>query len=231
MAKITDDDWALIRRHWELDVGEPTYLQAAERAAKEAGFEPPGKSSIDFRRKREGWIRRSNLTKVVAEAQKMADQICDAPEGAAQDSLDTVEPWSSERAEQKRAHILVRHRGETAPVRRLLGRATSLIEDFDQKALAKKGMTQDAISAAKKEAMADAEKVLKSAKLMAETISILQTAEQKSWGLNVVLDTTPFDQLSDRQLEAVAEGKAVKGEVWQAQAAGEEAAQDVTPKP
>jgi len=58
MARLTEEQWQAIRTSWEYDPDEPTFNVAAGRASSKHNFVPPGKSTIDFRAKKNGWERR-----------------------------------------------------------------------------------------------------------------------------------------------------------------------------
>lgn len=159
--KLTPDHWQAIRTCWEYDPDEPTYLDAALRAAKEHGFAPPGKSTIDARQKREAWERRGNLNGINAAAQLMADSQVDTAGKVRQDDSAMVVVKRSE-AINVRAQVTVRHRAEWDDVDLVKAEALAIRDTDHDGSMAK----------------------LKSAKLLAEVITLKQTGERRAWGLD-----------------------------------------------
>lgn len=202
--KLSAEQWAAIRQHWEYDPDAPTYNEAAERAGKKFGFEPPSKSTIDSRAKAEGWERRGSMTGINAAAQRKADTSAVSraaaegvipadrteSDGAAGQFSDASDPKKAasakEEAEDLRAKVIERHRGQWPQV---------------------VALTQEALTLRKTEPDKAKER-MRLAKTLAETVTLQQSGERKAWGLDVVVDPDQMKNLSDEDLKAIAAGQA-----------------------
>ena len=198
--KLSDEHWKAIREVWEYDPDEPTYNEAAGRSAQKHGFAAPGKSTIDFRAKKEGWERRGSLRGVNTAAQRKADRMT-RPDGspvALDGPLDASslkkEQAAREESEDKRAEVIARHRQEWQQVAGLRQEAVRARHTRDNPA----GSFQDAFDKAKL------------AKITAEATAIQQAGERKAWGLDIVMDPGQVQDCSDAQLEALARGRVPK---------------------
>jgi hypothetical protein len=201
MARLTADQWRAIRQAWEFDPSEPSYADAANRASEKFGFKQPTKAAIGLRRKAEGWERRGSLAGVNQAAHRIADRIGaeDKREsgvkgggtayndpGARPDRV-VAEHEERHTAELRRAEIRVRHRKEWQQIavlrqESLKRRESDLPEAFNRAKLAK---------------------------IMAESLSIQQTGEAKSWGMDETVDADRLRTMTDQQLEALVAGKKI----------------------
>lgn len=223
MAKrnhVTPEQWAAIRHSWEYDPDKPTYLQAAERAAKKHAFTAPSKSTVADRADREKWERKGSMAGVNAAAQRKADTLGDGPvvggqpdgpDAASDGKPDTSGPKKAgaaaspsdpklaqsarEDAEDLRASVLHRHREEWKQVAGLR-----------QEALIKRPRMVNGVLVPGD--VAKAFEAAKLAKITAEMTLIQQTGERKAWGLDVVIDPDQLKNLSDDDLANIAAGKA-----------------------
>lgn len=195
MARLTPDQWQAIRTVWEYDPDEPSYNVAAARASAKHTLEPPSKSTIDDRAKKEGWQRNGKLNGINAAAHRKADTLIDSsgnrtvPDAKTGYFLSAPEPGlvqsSRQEAENKRAEVNVRHRVEWQNVAVLRQEALAIRNSNPDSAMAK----------------------IKLAKVAAETTSIQQAGERKAWGLDILVDVGSMKELSDEQLEAIIHGK------------------------
>ena len=189
--------WAEIRRHWEYDPDEPTYLLACRRAGEKYDFSSPTKAGIAKRATSEGWERRGSMVGVNQAALRRADALVnsdgspvDAPvDGVSSPKRDAESARqaqeSNEEAVDKRAEVGARHRTEWQQVAVLR-----------QEALAKRHTDP-----------AEAFNRLKIAKITAEITTLQQAGERKAWGMDVIIDPADLANMSDAQLEAIAAGK------------------------
>jgi len=194
-ARLDSAIWEEIRRHWEYDPDEPAYLVAAARAAEKFNFNPPGKSTIDDRAKREKWERRGTLVGVNSSAHRKADKLVNAdgsraetgkPDGNPDTSGAQKAQASRAESEDKRAEVLARHRVEWQQVAVLR-----------QEALNRRSVDRT-----------EAFNWSKLAKITAEMTMIQQIGERRAWGLDTT-DATDVSKLTDAQLEALVKAKAV----------------------
>jgi hypothetical protein len=215
--KLTDEQWAEIRRVWEYDPAEPTYLVAGTKAAEKFGFTGPSKSTIDDRAKREGWERKASMTGINAAAQRKADRmgVPDGPDAAPDGQPDASggkksppppsspsDPASAasarDEAEDLRAAVLARHREEWKQVAGLR-----------QEALFRRPKPINGqVPPGQMDKVKDAFDAMKLAKITAEATAIQQQGERKAWGLDVVIDPDQMRTMSDEDLAALAAGKA-----------------------
>ena len=186
MASLHDNQWQAIRTAWEYDPDEPSYNAAAQRAGQKFAFAPPGKSSIDARAKREQWQRRGSLHGIVAAAQRKADHMTTS-EGVGIANAGKAQA-SREESEDKRAEVTVRHRTEWRQVAVLRQEALAIRTTDPDGAMAK----------------------MRLAKTAAETTGIQQQGERKAWGLDVLMDVGSLKDMTDEQLEAIANGKVAR---------------------
>ena len=100
MARLTSSQWAEVRRRWEYDPEEPTYLDAARRAAKDGGFKAPSKSATQRRSITESWERRGSLLGVNQSAQRKADALVEADGSRAKNG--TAKPKRDTKRDGKR---------------------------------------------------------------------------------------------------------------------------------
>jgi hypothetical protein len=200
MARLTADQWRVIRQVWEYDPDQPSYLKAAGRAAAKYGFKPPSKAAIGKRVKVSGWERRGSLSGINQAAHRIADRLGAKDEhkppsvqgggSAIHDPAarpDSVVAEHEERraAELRRAEIRVRHRKEWQRIAVLRQEALKhRNDDLDQTF-----------------------HLLKITKIAAETTMLQQTGECRAWGLDELLDSGRLKSLTDEQLEAIVAGK------------------------
>jgi len=202
MARLDPVVWEEIRRRWEFDPDEPTYLVAAARAAEKVKFRAPSKAAIDAQAKRHKWERRGSMSGINASAQRKADRLVnsdgsitkpvgnvDDVDGNVDDHVDTSTlkkiQASRDESEDKRAEVIARHRTEWQQVavlrqEALMGRTADVTGSFNKAKLAK---------------------------ITAEMTMIQQVGERRAWGLDT-FDGVDVTKLSDAQLEAIIKGKA-----------------------
>lgn len=226
------DQWAQIRRVWEYDPDQPSYVEAGRRAGEKFGFIPPSKQSIGKRALAEKWERMgaAAMSDVAAAAHRKADVLMaqtppaggsgdgagdgkvdggDAAStsagdgGAPKKAADASAARSSvEDAEDLRAKVVARHRQEWEQVAGLR-----------QEALIRRPK-RDPVTGAFKAgsgSVAEAFEAAKLAKITAEMTSIQQAGERKAWGLDVVVDPDQLKTMSEADLIRLASGKPLKG--------------------
>jgi hypothetical protein len=174
-----------------------SYNVAVARAATKHNLEPPSKSTIDDRAKKEGWQRHGNLNGINAAAHRKADTLIDSngnrtvPDAQTGNFSNPPEPAlflaSRQESEDKRAEVTARHRSEWKNIAVLRQEALTIRNTNPDGAMAK----------------------IKLAKLSAETTAIQQAGERKAWGLDIQVDMGSMKDLSDEQLESIIHGKVV----------------------
>lgn len=207
-ARISDAQWATIRKHWEFDIDEPSLEQAASRAGKEHKFTPPAKSNVYKKQIKDGWARKGNMTGLNQAAQMRADKLVDANGDAAKRNETKPKPGSKgnvvslfdsaaqdavdrEESLKVRTEVNARHRQEWRQIVMLR-----------QEAMKHRDPTQPQTYD-----LAKYYGLLKAAKLAAEITAIQQAGERKAWGMDVLVDPNSLKGMSDEALEAIASGK------------------------
>jgi hypothetical protein len=212
MSRLTPEQWQAIQVEWEFDPDEPSFEEAASRAASKYEFAPPRRQSIHERAKRYQWERRGSLNGINIAAHRRADAEIRVvpvpqPEGLAlpdaqpdansfgkadqtEDSRGSAELAMSARETDidKRTATRLRHRKEWVNIAVLRNEAISL-------------RNTDPVRCSER---------LRQVKLAAEITAIQQSGERKAWGLDLGLDPIDMSSLSDEAVEAIAAGRMPK---------------------
>ena len=175
MAKLSKNQWFDVRGKWESD----PKLSFGELAT-EYGIT---KQTICSRSKKESWKRHGNLAAITQEACKRADAKTDDKKKTDEASCLKKDVGFDE-AVDKRADVLVKHRGQIATLDEMQDAARSL---FDQ-ALAAKMTAENATDDQK---VRTAKNLWWQAKIAADVVKdhcaatrIKHDAERKAWGLD-----------------------------------------------
>ena len=206
MAQLKSEQWQAIRTSYENDVDNPTVEVAAERAALKFDFKAPHRSSIYEKIKKDEvggkpWVRVSSMHGINIVAQKKADRIAiDKTTTEKPDNKPDAKPdqkpepdtnlikkaqASKEESEDLRAAVLVRHRED------LKGARDAVIT---AKGRHKKAVTIDE----KRIAFED----LRAAKILTETLRLIQDGERKAWNLDDPPDLSKYsvEQLKEAKI-------------------------------
>jgi hypothetical protein len=196
MPRLTADQWAAIRIAWE---GDPaaTYESAAAEAATKSRFDPPVKSSVSERARKEEWSKRNQLAAINESASRRADSATE-PNGEPIEPNETTAPFgiavlaSREESEIKRAAVLVRHRAEWAA-----------LEMYRRHALA---AMDAAAEAGQRDEWLIAKTAADTAKANFQALQVKQDGERKAWNLDDNSLKIDISKASDAELEAMVKG-------------------------
>lgn len=184
-VRLTDTEWAAIRRVYEYDPDSPSLEVSAKRAGEKFAFSPPSKQAVWKRWKAECWERHGTMSGIGEAAQVKADRI-ERVDGTFEATDD--ETYAAEariEAENKRAELLVRHRAEWKQVATLRQEAVNL----------------------RKEDMRGAQGKIRFAKTVADTTRIQQEGERRAHGLDDVISTEDIKRMTDEELRNVVYGR------------------------
>lgn len=140
-------------------------------------------AAIVKRAKSEGWSNGSDCDEIIR--RKVSEKVS----GLANLADPKKRAAAIEAESDRRAAIQIKHRTEWNPVGTLIREAVRI----------RKTNSKDAVDK------------VRLAKMIAETLRMKQECERKAWGLDIVVDPNALKNMTDEQLEALAQGKLPSG--------------------
>ena len=202
MARLTPEQWQVIRNCWECEPDSPSHEVAAFRAGRRFKFKPPSKSNVCAKCQKDGWERKGTMNGINVAAQRKADTLVDSSGNRTKqneqngkvgvkqlpDSSPALVQAAREESEDKRAQVIARHRNEWKQIAALRQEALGIRTSNPDGAMTK----------------------MKLAKIAADTTATQQTGERKAWDLDVMVDPGCVKNMTDAELDAIVGGKVIQ---------------------